>query len=68
MDTLLCYDLARAAHRPVKMVMNSFEELTAANPRHSANITLRTGVDRDAKLLAIEAQVIFNAGALETFP
>jgi CO/xanthine dehydrogenase Mo-binding subunit len=29
MDTLLCYHLARAADRPVKMVMNSFEELTA---------------------------------------
>lgn len=67
MDTLLCYYLARAAGRPVKMVMNSFEELTAANPRHSASITLRTGVDRDAKLLAIEAQVVFNAGAYAGF-
>jgi CO/xanthine dehydrogenase Mo-binding subunit len=63
MDTLLCYYLARAAGRPVKMVMNSFEELTAANPRHSATITLRSAVDRDAKLLALEARVIFNAGA-----
>jgi CO/xanthine dehydrogenase Mo-binding subunit len=67
MDTLLCYYLARAASRPVKMVMNSFEEMTAANPRHSASITLRTGVDRDAKLLAIEARVIFNAGAYAGF-
>jgi CO/xanthine dehydrogenase Mo-binding subunit len=49
------------------MVMNSFEELTAGNPRHSASITLRTGVDPDAKLLAIEAQVIFNAGAYAGF-
>jgi CO/xanthine dehydrogenase Mo-binding subunit len=63
MDTLLCYYLARAAGRPVKMVMTSFEELTAANPRHSATITLRTAVDRDARLLAIEARVVFNAGA-----
>jgi CO/xanthine dehydrogenase Mo-binding subunit len=67
MDTLLCYYLARAAGRPVKMVMNSFEELTAGNPRHSAGITLRTGVDRDTKLLAIEARVIFNAGAYAGF-
>ena len=43
MDTLLCYYLARAARRPVKMVMNSFEELTAGNPRHSASITLAHG-------------------------
>ena len=67
MDTLLCYYLARAAGRPVKMVMNSFEELTAGNPRHSASITLRTGVDPDARLLAIEARVIFNAGAYAGF-
>ena len=67
MDTLLCYYLARAAGRPVKMVMNSFEELTAGNPRHSASVTLRTGVDRDAKLLAIDARVIFNAGAYAGF-
>jgi len=67
MDTLLCYYLARAAHRPVKMVMNSFEELTAGNPRHSASISLRTGVDRDAKLLAIKARVVFNAGAYAGF-
>ena len=67
MDTLLCYYLARAASRPVKMVMNSFEEMTAGNPRHSASITLRTGVDRDTKLLAIEARVIFNAGAYAGF-
>jgi CO/xanthine dehydrogenase Mo-binding subunit len=67
MVTLLCYHLACAAGRPVKMVMNSFEELTAGNPRHSADITFRTGVDRDAKLLAIEARVIFNAGAYAGF-
>ena len=56
-----------ATGRPVKMVMNSFEELTAGNPRHSASITLRTGVFSDAKLLAIEARVIFNAGAYAGF-
>lgn len=67
MDALLCYYLARAAGRPVKMAMNSFEELTAGNPRHSAGITLRTAVDRDAKLLAIEARVVFNAGAYAGF-
>jgi CO/xanthine dehydrogenase Mo-binding subunit len=67
MDALLCSHLARAAGRPVKMVMNSFEELTAGNPRHSASITLRTGVDRDARLIAIEARVIYNAGAYAGF-
>src|SRR5579885_3356067 len=45
MDSALCYFLARASGRPVKMVMSYTEELTAGNPRHSAHITLRTGVD-----------------------
>ncbi|HXQ51226.1 MAG TPA: xanthine dehydrogenase family protein molybdopterin-binding subunit [Stellaceae bacterium] len=67
MDTLLCYYLALATRRPVKMVMTSFEELTAANPRHSASITLRTGLDRDAKIVAIDARLIFNAGAYAAF-
>ena len=67
MDTLLCYYLALAARRSVKMVMTSFEELTAANPRHSASITLRTGLDRDAKIVAMDARLIFNAGAYAGF-
>jgi len=67
MDTLLCYYLAAAARHPVKMVMTSFEELTAANPRHSASITLRTALDRDAKIAAIDARIIFNAGAYAGF-
>jgi CO/xanthine dehydrogenase Mo-binding subunit len=67
MDTLLCYHLALATRRPVKMAMNSFEELTAGNPRHSANIRLKTGLDRDAKILAIDARIVFNAGAYAGF-
>ena len=67
MDALLCYQLALAAKRPVKMVMNSFEELTAGNPRHSATIALRSALDRDARLQAIEARIVFNAGAYAGF-
>ena len=67
MDTILCYYLALAARRPVKMVMTSFEELTAGNPRHSATITLRTGLDQDAKIQAIDARIVFNAGAYAGF-
>ena len=67
MDTILCYYLALAARRPVKMVMTSFEELTAGNPRHSASITLRTGLDQDAKIQAIDARIVFNAGAYAGF-
>src|SRR6185312_4346297 len=40
---------------------------TAANPRHSARITLRTGLDQDAKIVAMDARLIFNAGAYAGF-
>lgn len=67
MDTLLCYYLALAARRPVKMVMTSIEEMTAANPRHSATVTLRTGLDQDARIVAMDARLVFNAGAYAGF-
>ena len=67
MDTVLCYHLALAARRPVKMVMTYTEELTAGNPRHAAEITLKTGTDRDANILAMDAKIIFNAGAYAGF-
>ncbi|MPZ41523.1 MAG: molybdopterin-dependent oxidoreductase [Rhizobiales bacterium] len=67
MDAPLCYHLALHARRPVKMVMNSFEELTAANPRHAASITLTTALDRNARILAMKARMIFNSGAYAGF-
>ena len=67
MDAVLCYFLARQTRRPVKMVMSYLEELTAGNPRHSAQIRLRSGVDADARIVAIEAKMIFNAGAYAGF-
>src|SRR5262245_56755455 len=63
MDVPLCYYLALHSGRPVKMVMDYIQELMAANPRHPAIITLKTGVTRDGKMLARQARVIFNSGA-----
>jgi CO/xanthine dehydrogenase Mo-binding subunit len=59
----LCYFLAARTHRPVKLVLNYAEELGAAPHRHPAVITLRTGVDSDARLCALDAKVIFSGGA-----
>ncbi len=67
MDSVLCYFLAKASGRPVKMVMTYVEELMAGNPRHSAVITQRTGVDRDGRITGRHSRVIFNCGAYGAF-
>ncbi|MDP2605040.1 MAG: xanthine dehydrogenase family protein molybdopterin-binding subunit [Deltaproteobacteria bacterium] len=59
----LCYFLAERAGKPVKMVHGYAEELAAAAHRHPAVITLRTGVDGDGRLCALDAKAIFSGGA-----
>jgi CO/xanthine dehydrogenase Mo-binding subunit len=63
MDMPLCYYLAKVTGRPAKMVMSYAEELSAANPRHAAAITIRTGVKKDGRLWARELRAVFNGGA-----
>lgn len=67
MDAVVCYYLAQRTGRPVKMVMTYTEELMAANPRHAAIITLRTGVTADGRITARQARAIFNSGAYGAF-
>jgi len=67
MDVPLCYFLAKAAGRPVKMVMSYGEELMAGDPRHPSVVRLKTGVKRDGSLVARAAQVLFNSGAYAAF-
>ena len=67
MDAVVCYFLAKSSGRPVKMVMTYTEELMAGNPRHSAVITHRTGVDRAGRITARQAKIIFNCGAYGAF-
>ena len=62
-DLFLSYFLALHAGRPVKMVMEYVEELQAANPRHPSIIRMKTGVKRDGRLTAHQAQVIYKNGA-----
>src|SRR5713226_87547 len=59
----ICYFLAQRTHKPVKMVLAYAEELAATSHRHPAVITLRTGVDSDGRLCALDAKAIFNGGA-----
>ena len=67
MDIPICYQLAKATRRPVKMVMTYAEELTAGDPRHPSLVRLKSGVKKDGTLVAREAEVIFNSGAYAAF-
>jgi carbon-monoxide dehydrogenase large subunit len=58
----ICYFLAERTRRPVRMVLDYTEELTAVSHRHPAVITLRTGVDENGKLCALHARAVFSGG------
>jgi len=63
MDLPLCYFLSRRLNRPVRMVMNYTEELTAANPRHAAQIVVKTGVKKDGRITTRQIKVYWSGGA-----
>ena len=67
MDVPLCYYLSLHSGRPVKMVMDYIQELMAANPRHPATMTIRSGVKRDGTLVARQARAVFDSGAYGAF-
>ncbi|HJU60486.1 MAG TPA: xanthine dehydrogenase family protein molybdopterin-binding subunit [Candidatus Binatia bacterium] len=58
----VCYMLAQRTGKPVKMVLDYSEELTACSHRHPAVIMLRTGVDSHGKICALHARAIFSGG------
>ena len=62
-DAPLCYWLAKATGRPVRMVMTYTEEFVAGNPRHPGYVQFKTGVKRDGTIVAHEARVLFDSGA-----
>jgi CO/xanthine dehydrogenase Mo-binding subunit len=62
-DEFPCYFLAKATGRPVRYVQRYSEELAIAATRHRAYITLKTGVDRDGKMIAHHSDVIYDGGA-----
>ncbi|MBI2986588.1 MAG: xanthine dehydrogenase family protein molybdopterin-binding subunit [Deltaproteobacteria bacterium] len=66
-DVPICYFLAQRSGRPVKMALDYSEELMAAAHRHPAVITLRTGVEADGTLCAVQATIIFSGGAYAAF-
>jgi len=67
MDIPIAYFLARETGRPVKFVMSYAEELAAGNPRHASTIVIRSGLDRDGRLVARLVRGYFNSGAYAAF-
>jgi CO/xanthine dehydrogenase Mo-binding subunit len=62
-DVALCLALARKTGRPVKLLIDYTEELTAGNPRHGAVIGVKTGVKRNGILIAQHVRFVFDSGA-----
>ncbi|HEX2483899.1 MAG TPA: xanthine dehydrogenase family protein molybdopterin-binding subunit [Myxococcota bacterium] len=58
--------LAWKARRPVKLVYDRAEDMLATTKRHPAVVRHRTGLDRDGRLLAMEIDVLLDAGAYAT--
>ena len=58
----VCYFLAQKTKKPVRMVLQYTEELTAISHRHPAVITLRTAVDADKKITAMTVRAVFSGG------
>jgi CO/xanthine dehydrogenase Mo-binding subunit len=67
MDAPLCVELARAAGRPVRLVLRYPEDLAAANPRHPSRIRLRLGSDAAGRLLGLVSDAVLDGGAYAGF-
>jgi CO/xanthine dehydrogenase Mo-binding subunit len=55
--------LARKLGKPVRMIYDRHEDLSATTKRHPAVVRHRTGVMRDGRLVAQEIDVVMDGGA-----
>ncbi len=55
--------LARAARRPVKLVLSRTQDFEVQRSRHPARIWMKTGVRRDGTILARDVQITTDGGA-----
>ena len=60
--------LARKLRRPVSVVMTRREDFLATTPAPAATFELKMGARRDGTLTAMDARVIFDAGAYAGAP
>jgi carbon-monoxide dehydrogenase large subunit len=66
-NTPICYYLAKATGRPVRMVSDYTEEFFAGNPRHAVVVRLKTGVKHDGTFTAHQVHYLVNSGAYAAF-
>ena len=59
--------LAIKTNRAVKLEMTRKDDFLSANPRHSMEITIKTGVTKDGMLLARQAEIKADTGAYAFF-
>ena len=55
--------LARKCGKPVRMIYDRHEDISATTKRHPVTIHYRTGVTRDGELLAQEVDLVMDGGA-----
>jgi CO/xanthine dehydrogenase Mo-binding subunit len=55
--------LALKCHRPVRMIYDRHEDISATTKRHPAVVRYRTGVSGSGELVALEIEVIMDGGA-----
>jgi 4-hydroxybenzoyl-CoA reductase subunit alpha len=60
---VICAFLARKAHRPVKIVYTREENTVATRQAHALVTKIKTGVDRDGKVLARDITCHMDGGA-----
>ena len=58
--------LARKTGKPVRMIYDRHEDLSATTKRHPAIVTHRTGVKADGTITAQEIEVVMDGGAYST--
>src|SRR4051812_18286779 len=55
--------LARAARRPVKLVLSRIQDFEVQRSRHPARIWMKTGAKRDGTILAHDVRITTDGGA-----
>jgi CO/xanthine dehydrogenase Mo-binding subunit len=55
--------LARKCGKPVRMIYDRHEDISATTKRHPAIMRHRTGVSRDGRLIAQDIEVVMDGGA-----
>ncbi len=58
--------LALKSRRPVKLVLDRMEDLFSMSKRHPGRTRIRIGATAEGKIQAVEADILFDAGAYAT--